>query len=118
MRTADWRLRALDILERIERIRTHVEGHSRGDLATTPMLVDALERNLEVIGEAVRYIPETRLTGRPEVLWADVRRMRNTLAHHYWAVDHDILWDTATGDMDALEAAMLAILEAEPEEPE
>lgn len=114
----DWRSRAHDVLFRIERIRGHLVGITKDQLGGNALLLDALERNLEVIGEAVRNIPDAVLDGRPDIPWAKVRGMRNVLAHHYWAVDHETLWETATQRLAPLEAAMLAILEAEPEEPE
>lgn len=65
------------------------------DGARTAAVIECVERSLEVTGEAVRNILEALLTDRPEELW-----------------------DTATGDMEALEVAINAILEAEPEGPE
>jgi uncharacterized protein with HEPN domain len=66
---------------------------------------DAVVRNIEIIGEAVRHIERVApgFTGQhPEIPWAEMRGMRNVVIHQYFAVDLEILWTTATDDLPRL----------------
>lgn len=74
------------------------------------MRVDAVIRNLEIIGEAVRQIPESVRSGMPEVPWTQIAGMRNVLAHAYFGIDPDIVWDVVTNKIDPLTNAVAAYL--------
>ena len=54
----DWRFRVDDILDAISKIERYVEGKSQQEFAANELTVDAVLRNLEVIGEAARFIPD------------------------------------------------------------
>ena len=57
------------------------------------MAFDATLRNLEILGEAVKGIPEEIRARYPDVNWRGVAGFRNVLAHAYFAVDEETLWD-------------------------
>jgi uncharacterized protein with HEPN domain len=59
----------------------------------------AVIRQFEIIGEAVRNLPEELLARESEVVWSDAVRMRNRIAHGYFSVDLGILWDTIERDL-------------------
>ena len=74
------------------------------------MLAAALERFIEVIGEAASKIsPETRARG-PEIPWKEIIGMRNRLAHGYASVDHDIIWNVVSMDLVQLEDQLEELL--------
>jgi uncharacterized protein with HEPN domain len=80
------------------------------------LLLDAVVRNLEIIGEAARHIPETVRRRYPEVPWKRVVGLRNIVVHEYFAVDVEIVWTIIRENLPALEDAlqkMLTDLEAE-----
>jgi uncharacterized protein with HEPN domain len=52
----------------------------------------AVERQFEILGEAVRKISESLRTAHPEIPWSRMIGLRNILAHRYYAVDHALLW--------------------------
>ncbi len=79
-----------------------VAGRIRSDLDNNPILAAALERFIEVIGEAASKISEERRSRLPGVPWLEIIGMRNRLVHGYASVDHDILWDVVTSDLPAL----------------
>lgn len=57
------------------------------------MAEDAIERNLQIIGEVVNHLPE-QITGmHPEVPWPQIRGLRNILVHQYFGVDVDVVRD-------------------------
>ena len=98
----DWRLRVDDILDAIARIERYVEGLTFEQFQGDQKTVDAVIRNFEVIGEAVRHVvadQESLPTGIP---WADIAGMRNILIHEYFGVDLNIIWHTIVEDLPAL----------------
>jgi uncharacterized protein with HEPN domain len=55
--------------------------------------LDAVLRNLSIIGEAVKQIPQSYTDQRPDVEWRKIARFRDLVIHHYFAVDEQIVWD-------------------------
>ena len=109
-----WRLRIEDSLQAIARIQQYLAGHNvdsfRGDQRT----VDAVIRNLEIVGEAARHVPADVQARYPSMPWTEMRAMRNLLSHAYFLVDIDIVWKTASQDLSALEPILAEILRGEP----
>lgn len=75
------------------------------------MTQDAVIRQLEVIGEAVRSVPSTTLERAPGIEWPRLVAMRNMLTHGYFEVDLNIVWDTVVNDLASLESAVQSLLE-------
>lgn len=86
---------------------------------TDPVVSRACIRSLEIIGEAVKQIPDEIRMLAPQIEWRLIARMRDHLIHRYFGVDYDIVWDVITQQIDDLETAVTAILatiEASPDE--
>jgi uncharacterized protein with HEPN domain len=105
-----WWLFAQDMLDSIGRIYQYVQGLSYDEFAQDPKTLDAVFRNLEIIGEAARRVPETIQEQYPEVPWAPIVALRNRLAHGYFAIDEAIIWDIVRNDLPVLEAHLKVIL--------
>jgi len=73
--------------------------------------VDAVVRNIEIIGEAAGYVPEGIQSRHPEIPWARRRGMRNVLIHRYHDVSLPILWQTITLNLPPLVPLLRAIIE-------
>ena len=73
-----------------------LKGRAFEGFASDEMLFDAVLFNLEVIGEAVKKLPEEAKAAVPEADWSGPARMRDLIAHHYFAVDPQIVWEAAT----------------------
>ena len=106
-----WRLRVEDILEAIGSIEIYITGMTFEQFRADRKTVDAVVRNLEVIGEAARHLSSDRLDDLPaDIPWADIAAMRNLLIHEYFGVDIAIIWETITGDLPQLRAALERLL--------
>ena len=100
------------ILDAIGSIQSYLGGLAREDFALDPLRQDAVIRNIEVIGEASNQI-ESRYpqfaAAHPELELSVAYRMRNALAHGYFTIDLDTVWDTIKNDLPRLDAAVRAV---------
>jgi uncharacterized protein with HEPN domain len=101
----------LDMRDAAERVRTYLGDRSRADLDTDPMLLDAVVRQLEILGEAARSVSPAGRQLLPEVPWRAIVGMRNQLVHAYKAVDREAVWRTATDDIPVLLQRLRSALE-------
>jgi len=105
-----WRVRIEDILEAMDNIEHYVAGLEYHTFRADRKTVDAVERNLEIIGEATANLPDEMLARWPEVPWRHMKGLRNLLAHEYFGVDLGILWQTIHEDLPALQPLLLKVL--------
>jgi uncharacterized protein with HEPN domain len=73
-------------------------------------LASAFEREMEILGEAVKRLPATLLAQYPEIPWKQIAGTRDRLSHGYDETDHTILWDAAQNDLAPLIIAVEKIL--------
>jgi uncharacterized protein with HEPN domain len=99
-----------DMLDHARRAVDAVARRSRHDLDVDPILAAALERFIEVTGEAASKVTESTRRELPQVPWREIIGMRNRLVHGYAAVDHDIVWDVVVVDLPALVAVLEDLL--------
>ena len=112
-RRRQWKFRLRHIIDAVNKIDQYTEGMTFEQFRSDSKTVDAVVRNLEVIGEASRHIPAWVEEVHPEVPWADMRAMRNVLTHEYERVDLSVVWDTLQSNLPPLVPLLQAILEAE-----
>jgi uncharacterized protein with HEPN domain len=99
-----------DVLEAIERIESYVERCSFEQFAKNTLVIDAVVRNFEIIGEATKHIPVEIKQENPLIRWKDMAGMRDKLAHEYFGVDIDILWKTSVNRLPALKPQIEKLL--------
>lgn len=99
MPARDWQLRIEDMIEAIRRVQSYTAGMDQPAFSSDTKTVDAVVRNLEVIGEAARHIPASVEQKYPDIAWAEMRAMRNVLMHEYFGVNIGILWQTIVHDL-------------------
>ena len=88
-----------DINDAIRKINKYTRGLSYVEFARNGQLIDAVVRNLSIIGEAVIYIPKEIKLKNTEVSWQEIVGMRNKVIHEYFGVDKSILWETIKKDL-------------------
>lgn len=109
MKSRHDRLYLYDIIECCDRVADYVRGIREEDYQVNPMLQDALVRNIEVVGEAVKNLSPRITETYPEISWSQIARMRDKIAHHYFRINLDVVWKTATDDLPALRPQIEAI---------
>ena len=105
-----WRVRIEDILDAIDNIEHYVAGLDFDVFDADRKTVDAVERNLEIIGEATANLPDEVLARWPEVPWRYMKGVRNLLAHEYFGVDVGIIWQTIQEDLPAITPLLHKVL--------
>ena len=85
-------LRIEDMSEAVDRIERYTRGLSRDTFETDEMVVDAVLRNLGVLGEAARHVSAETRALAPEIEWTKIVRSRHIVVHEYMGVDLDIVW--------------------------
>jgi uncharacterized protein with HEPN domain len=73
--------------------------------------IDAVIRNLEIIGEAANFIPAQVQDQFPDLPWNKMRGIRNILAHEYFGISISIIWQTIQQDLDPLITPLKTILD-------
>jgi len=86
------------------------KGRTRQDLDDDRMLVLALIKSIEIMGEAACQISETTRMQTPDIPWEDIIGMRHRLVHAYFDINLDILWHTVQDDILSLIALLELLL--------
>lgn len=89
------------------------EGKTREDIDSDDQLRLALDRAVEIIGEAACHITDELQDETPEIPWGDIKGTRLIVAHRYYELDRDVLWETVVDDLPLLIPQLEAILSAD-----
>ena len=100
-----------DIIESIGRIREYVAGLSRGTFAEDKKTQDAVLRNLQIIGDAVKILPDDVKAISPKTEWKKISALRDLITHRYFGVDFEIIWDVIENKLDDLETNVKRIMQ-------
>jgi uncharacterized protein with HEPN domain len=110
LRTADYLHHIRDAIELIE---SYTSGMDSAAFVADRKTQDAVIRNLEIVGEACNNITKhdpAFEAQHPEVPWRFAYEMRNALAHGYFAVDVNMVWQTVVRDLPALRAQIVGLM--------
>src|SRR5438132_13668324 len=91
-----------DMLTAIGRIERYIQGKDHAAFIQDEMVIDAVVRNLEVLGEAARQLPEEFTTKHPEVPWRLVSGLRNRIVRDYFGLVIEIIWQIISRDLQPL----------------
>ncbi len=98
----EYRLYLKNILEAQERIREYTKEMTYKEFAQSKITVDAVIRNLEVIGEAARKLSPEIKKKAFDIEWRKIVAMRNVLTHEYFGVNSKIVWDVIQNKVEPL----------------
>jgi uncharacterized protein with HEPN domain len=99
-----------DMLDAARAISAFVAGRTFHDFQTDRMLRNAVERNMEIIGEAANRISENFQKSHPEIPWRNIIGQRNILIHEYGEVKNERIWIVATERIPELLVSLKPLL--------
>lgn len=106
----DWLSYLDDIVESAEKIGRLLRGRSHDTFVADEAVFDAVLFNLQIIGEAVKRLPDTARASLPEVDWSGPARLRDFIAHRYFALDTQVVWDAAVNHVPGILSAAQTLL--------
>lgn len=99
-----------DILTAIEKIDRYVAGLDREQFLNDEKSIDAVVRNLEIIGEATRQLPDEFIEQQTHIPWQQMAGLRNRIVHEYFGLDLDIVWEIIQRHLPPLRQQILPLL--------
>jgi uncharacterized protein with HEPN domain len=107
----DLRLYLTDILISGEKVLRYTEGMNFENFVADDRTFDAVIRNLQIIGEAVKNIPDDVRELNPEMEWRKIAGLRDILAHAYFQIEDEIIWDVVQNKVPSLLGIVSQLLE-------
>jgi len=109
----NWKLFLEDILECIERVERYIEEKKFEIFRSDSKTIDAVIRNLEIIGEAARNIPEDVKEENSSIPWQDIIDFRNRITHGYFDISLEIVWYIIKKELPDLKQKVRKMLEGD-----
>ena len=112
----DYMLYIKDMISAIEKIERYANSISLKEFLENELIQDGIIRNLEVLGEASKNIPEDIRTKYSQIEWRKIAGLRDILIHAYFNVDLSMIWDIISNHLPALKEELLKITKNEGEQ--
>jgi uncharacterized protein with HEPN domain len=98
----DWQLYLEDMRVCCDKVLDYTRGLELPDFLANAMMYDAVVRNLEILGEAAKNIPDEIRRQHPQVEWRKIAGLRDVLAHAYFGLEDETLWDIVQSKLPEL----------------
>ena len=95
-----------DVRLAISKIERYIVGLSHDQFLADDLRKDAVARNLEIIGEAVRQMPDAFKQSHANVPWAQIAGLRNRIVHDYFGLDWEIIWHVLQNELSELKTRL------------
>ena len=102
------------IIDAVNDIESFTKGLTKSKFLKNKLRQSAVIRQLEIIGEASKNLPENFREKYSEVEWKKIAGTRDKIIHHYFGIDLNTVWDIVKKDLPDLKRKIIAILKAEP----
>jgi uncharacterized protein with HEPN domain len=106
MSKRDWKLLLEDMLESITPIEEYTEKINKDEFINNQMIVDAVVRNIEIIGEASKNVPDPVREKYADIPWKKLNGIRNRIVHAYFGVDSSIIWFIIENELSSLKQSI------------
>ena len=106
MKNRNCKLYINDILDSILKIEEYTKDLSFEKFSKNRMVIDAVVRNFEIIGEASKNIPSEIKLLYKDIPWKEMAGVRNKMIHEYFGIDLDIVWKTIKDRLPELKTAL------------
>ena len=100
-----------DMLVAMAKIERYVKGLSFDEFVKSDMVIDAVIRNLEVMGEAAKNVPDEVKVAHPEIPWRRIVGLRNIVIHDYLGIDLENIWRIAAENIPENRPLVAKLLE-------
>lgn len=95
-----------DIFEAIKKALRYTNGFTYEAFINDDKSIDAVVRNLEIVGEAVRRLPEDFKGKYPDIEWEKIVGLRHRIVHDYFGIDLEIIWQILQKDLPEFKRAL------------
>ncbi|MBU0676718.1 MAG: DUF86 domain-containing protein [Verrucomicrobia bacterium] len=102
----DWRVFVEDMRRAVSAIEEYTNGFQKIPLESDRRTYDAVIRNLEVLGEAAKAVPDEIRSQYPDIEWKKLAGLRDILIHQYFGIDAEIIIDVVTIKLPALKTSL------------
>ncbi|HNY78640.1 MAG: DUF86 domain-containing protein [Sedimentisphaerales bacterium] len=102
------------IRDAIEKIERYIAQTDYEAFCTNDMMIDAVVRELEIIGEAAKHLSDAFVSQHGDVPWHRIKAMRNVLIHEYFGVVLKVVWDTCRSNLPILKGFIQRVLADQP----
>jgi uncharacterized protein with HEPN domain len=107
-----------DMLEAARRALEFTRGATLSQYSESPMLYLAVERAIQIIGEAANRVSPAFQQAHPEIPWRKIVDQRNVLVHEYGDVEHALIWDLVQRQLPILVDQLQGLVPPPPQESE
>jgi len=109
----DYNLYLEDMLTSMQRIEEYIGDMEFRKFKMNYMIIDAIIRNFEIIGEASKNVPPVIKNKYPEIPWKKMYGLRNLIAHEYFGIDYEMIWEISKNNLPKNSIDLKEIIEKE-----